>query len=37
MFPKHGDVGDEWMDSLTEYPVLGARGFLLLCPVMAGV
>jgi hypothetical protein len=28
--------GGNRMDSILEYVVLGARGFLLLCPIVAG-
>jgi hypothetical protein len=35
MFPKHGDIGGDGMYSLLECPVPGARGFLLLHPIMA--
>jgi hypothetical protein len=34
MFPKHGDIGGDGMDSLLECPMLGVLGFLLLRPIV---
>jgi hypothetical protein len=36
MFPRHGDIGGDGMDSLLECLVIGAHGFLLLRPIVAG-
>jgi hypothetical protein len=36
MFPRHGEIDGDRMDSLLECPVPGAHGFLLLRPIMAG-
>jgi hypothetical protein len=36
VFPRHGDVGGDGMDSLLECPVPSTHGSLLLCPIMAG-
>jgi hypothetical protein len=33
MFRRHGDVGGDGMDSLHEWSVPMARGFLLLRPI----
>jgi hypothetical protein len=36
MFPRHGDIGGDGMDSLLECPMPGVLGFLLLRPIVAG-